>query len=605
MQKKLLLLCLLFAGKLSAQWNDSAAVDDIIYSVMNNAESITDSLFWYANAVEQSSKKINYKNGQGSAIRLRGLYYQLSANYDSAMYYFMQLEQFGIREHVPKSQAGALSSQFEIHLTLKQYEEARKKAFAAIAIGKQNGFQKQVAVNYSNIGITWRRQKNYDSAFYYYRQALEIRKQMKDSTGIINTNVNISGLLLYMKKFDEALDYVYPNLAYHKQRNDSSFLWNDYTTLALLYGQKKEFKKALSYLDTAKNIAIANNYKVNQAETYKSYGEVYYAKGDWQLAYDNLLKGTEIEAENINATTSEQLLELEKKYKTEQKEQQNKLLAAEIDNQKLQKRNVWIAASALALIAAVSMIYWRQNRKKKIQLETQNKLINEQNKKLTELNEDKNQLISMVSHDLGQPLNNIRVWTEILGRQNNNEAIEHIKTSLQYGQQLIRNVLDVERATANQQALHFETTGINGFIQYIIKDFTPAAQSKNIQFHFEPYRTEIFLNTGRQHLQQVLENLISNALKFSQPGKSVYISAEKNAQQIMLCIKDEGPGMDENELKQLFNKYSIGTAKPTAGEASTGLGLSIVKRLMLELGGKIYAESEPGKGTAFTLIFES
>ena len=87
-------------------------------------------------------------------------------------------------------------------------------------------------------------------------------------------------------------------------------------------------------------------------------------------------------------------------------------------------------------------------------------------------------------------------------------------------------------------------------------------------------------------------------------GKTVFIYAEKMEFELMISVRDEGPGIPENELKQLFNKYSIASVKPTAGEASTGLGLSIVKRLMLELGGTIEVESEPRKGTTFKLKFD-
>lgn len=600
-----LLLCLLFAGNLSAQWNNQDAIDEAMYDVMNNAEVITDSLLWYADAISAASQKIGYKAGTGGAIRLRGLYYQLMANFDSAMYYYMELEQFGIRERVPESQAAGLSSQYEIHLALKQYDEARKKAFQAVDIGKQNGFQRMVAVNYNNVGICWRRQKRYDSAIYYYTKALDIRRQMNDSAGIISAYSNIGGLLLYKHRYNEASGYLYPVLDYHKRMKDSGWLWNDYSTLALMYSQWKDFPAALAYLDTAKLIAVNAQQKMNEAETYKTLGEVLYAKGDWKQAYDNLLLGTSMESELVNSETADRLLELEQKYKSAKKEQQNKLLSAEVNQQKLQNRITLLAAGAVAAVALLAGVAWFQNRKKNALLQQQNARISEQNMRLSELNADKNQLISMVSHDLGQPLQTISLWADLLEKHNNIEAIDHIRRSAQYGQQLINHVLDVEKAGANAHTIQLQPVPVKALIAAVVEDFRPAAEGKNIALLFDTSGPDIMLTTDRQHLQQVLDNLLSNALKFSEPGKQVVIYATKQPATCTITIRDEGPGIDADQLKWLFNKYSVAAPQPTAGEHSTGLGLSIVKRLMLELGGRIEVDSKPGTGSSFSLIFHT
>ncbi|HRI19975.1 MAG TPA: tetratricopeptide repeat-containing sensor histidine kinase [Panacibacter sp.] len=553
--------------------------------------------------IEKSSAALKYKLGMGYAVRAKGLYYEVKENYDSALHFYLQMEALGNSLNEPLVVLGALNSQFQIHFIQKQYTPAKAIALRAVDIAGKNNALKHLSANYSNLGIICRREKKYDSAFYYYKQSLTIKEKLNDSAGIANTNINISGLMLYTKQYDKVIEYVLPNIAYHKAHNQQSDLRYDYTNIAIAYGYKKNFAISVAYLDSALVIAQKNKSKEDEAAAYKAYGEVYSLQGNWQKAYEMMVKGNDMEADVINEQAGQQLLELQEKYKTKEKEQQNKLLAAEIDKQKLQQRNIWIGATALGLIAFISLIAWQQNRNKKIKLQQQNSLINEQNKKLTELNADKNQLISIVSHDLGQPLNNIGVWAAVLKKRHNDEAIQHIQNSVQFGQQLIHHILDIEKAGANAHALTLEPVGINAFLHDVINDFKPAAKGKHIKFEFWPYRTEIFLITDKQHLRQILENLISNALKFSNPVKTVFLAAEKTERGSIITIRDEGPGIHENELKHLFNKYSIASAKPTAGEASTGLGLSIVKRLMLELGGTIEVESETGKGTTFKLKF--
>lgn len=598
-----LIIFFFFALSAPAQFSDTLQIYKTFLRILNS-EADPDSFLLYAKMIEKSSAALNYKTGLGIAVRSRGLYYESKENYDSALHYYLEMELLGNRINEPIVVLGALNSQFQVHFIQKQYAPAKAIAFKAADIAGKNNALKHLSANYSNLGIIYRHEKKYDSAFYYYKQSLAIKEKLKDSAGIVNTNINISGLMLYTKAYDKVIEYVLPNIEYHKAHNLQSDLRYDYTNIAIAYGYKKNFSKSFAYLDSALLIAQKNKSKESEAASYKAFGEVYGLQGNWQKAYEMMLKGNDMEAEVINEQAGQQLLELQEKYKTNEKEQQNKLLAAEIDKQKLQQRNVWIGIAALALTAFVSLVAWRQNRNKKIKLQQQNKIINIQNQKLTDLNADKNQLMSIVSHDLGQPLNNIRVWAEVLAKDNRHEAIKHIQSSVQYGQQLIHNILDVEKAGANIHKLTLEPVAINIFLQNLISDFKPAAESKNIKFEFWPYRTEIFLMTDKQHLRQILENLISNALKFSAPGKSIFLSAEKTEINCTISVRDQGPGINEDELKQIFNKYSIAAAKPTAGETSAGLGLSIVKRLMLELGGSIEVETEIGKGAEFTLKFD-
>lgn len=593
-----------FVCTVDAQLTDTLQVDDLFQRILNE-EAATDSLMQYAGLIKSASEKMNYKMGMGYAMRTKGLYHETRENYDSALHYYLLMEELGSTLNEPYIILGALNSQFQIHFIQKQYESAKTIALKAVAISSANNALKHLSAGYSNLGIICRREKKYDSAFYYYKQSLAIKEKMKDSAGIANTNINISGLMLYTKQYDKVIEYILPTIGYHKSRNRQNDLWYDYTNIGIAYGYKNNFSKGLSYLDSALAIAQRQQNKANEAETYKAFGEVHSLQGNWQKAYDMMVKANDMEGEVINEQAGEQLIELQQKYKTKEKEQQNKLLAAEIEQQKLKQRNTWIGFAAIALIAFISFVALQQNRKKKIQLEKQNKLINEQNKKLTELNDDKNQLISMVSHDLSQPLNNIRVWSEILAKQTGSEAVGHIQSSVQYGQQLIRNVLDVEKAGANAHSLHFQTTDIDVLLQDLINDFKQASQSKNMQLLFNPSNDKIFLTTDKQHLRQVLENLISNALKFSDAGKNILLAAKKSENHCIISVHDEGPGINETEVEKIFNKYSIASAKPTAGEASTGLGLNIVKRLMLELGGKIEVDSEAGKGTIFKLIFNA
>ena len=102
---------------------------------------------------------------------------------------------------------------------------------------------------------------------------------------------------------------------------------------------------------------------------------------------------------------------------------------------------------------------------------------------------------------------------------------------------------------------------------------------------------------------QVLENLVSNAVKYSPPGKNIFVRLQHSAEAVRCEVQDEGPGLSPEDQKKLFGKFARLSAKPTGGEHSTGLGLSIVKKMVEAMNGKVWCESELGKGATFIVEF--
>jgi len=104
---------------------------------------------------------------------------------------------------------------------------------------------------------------------------------------------------------------------------------------------------------------------------------------------------------------------------------------------------------------------------------------------------------------------------------------------------------------------------------------------------------------------QVLENLVSNAVKYSPPGRDIFVRLQRHAQVVRVEVQDQGPGLSAEDQKKLFGKFARLSAKPTGGEHSTGLGLSIVKKMVEAMNGKVWCESEPGHGATFIVEFPS
>ncbi|MDZ4286680.1 MAG: HAMP domain-containing sensor histidine kinase, partial [Prosthecobacter sp.] len=133
-----------------------------------------------------------------------------------------------------------------------------------------------------------------------------------------------------------------------------------------------------------------------------------------------------------------------------------------------------------------------------------------------------------------------------------------------------------------------------------IRQYQLAAERKDIHFVCDLNAPGNMISTDPLALKQVLDNLLSNAVKFSPHGKSVHVSVVPTAGDCIECrIRDEGPGFTEMDKNHMFRRYARLSARPTGGEPSTGLGLSIVKKLVEEMNGHLLLESSPGEGSTF------
>ncbi|MCK4854513.1 MAG: HAMP domain-containing histidine kinase, partial [Bacteroidales bacterium] len=147
-----------------------------------------------------------------------------------------------------------------------------------------------------------------------------------------------------------------------------------------------------------------------------------------------------------------------------------------------------------------------------------------------------------------------------------------------------------------------EKTDLSIIINEVYKNMQESARHKNINVRLENPRTYGFVDIN--YLTQVFENLLSNAIKFSPRDKDVWIRVMEINGEIRVNFIDEGPGIAQDEMNRLFGKYQKLSAKPTGGEHSTGLGLSIVKKYVDVMGGRVWCESEPGKGSNFIVAFK-
>ena len=226
---------------------------------------------------------------------------------------------------------------------------------------------------------------------------------------------------------------------------------------------------------------------------------------------------------------------------------------------------------------------------------------------LEETNQIKNKFIGIVAHDLRNPVISIRGFSELLLKSTaqltdeQKEFLDIIHNTSRNMLAMINDLLDISRIESGQMEIVHKPGSLRELVLERIRLYEVQANQKHIRIH--PNLTEIErLSFDSHRISQAIDNLISNAVKFSPTGTNVYVDLYQADSQAVFSVHDEGPGIPYEEQSLLFSEFHRLSIRPTAGETSTGLGLAITKRIMEAHGGAIEFESREGHGSVFSLL---
>ena len=234
--------------------------------------------------------------------------------------------------------------------------------------------------------------------------------------------------------------------------------------------------------------------------------------------------------------------------------------------------------------------------------------LKDQKQKLIESDKYKTNFLANMSHELKTPLNSIIVISAIMSKNKNNKLEEdHVKNLRIINNcgndllTLINDVLDISKIEAGQVSINLSKVNVNELIESLIFEMQPLALDKGLSLNSNCLLHNITLLSDMSRMKQILKNLISNAIKFTEQG-DIVISLEENANDITIKVIDQGIGIAQEKLGHIFERFKQADGSTTRKYGGTGLGLAISKELALLLGGDIKAFSILGKGSSFELL---
>lgn len=274
---------------------------------------------------------------------------------------------------------------------------------------------------------------------------------------------------------------------------------------------------------------------------------------------------------------------------------------------------VGVAVMGAVIVAAVSwqflMVLEERDdnlaKLRRLNEELENKVLT-RTRELEQINQELTDAVSIVAHDVRGPVSGIRTlarhmrWAGLdLSASEGNELLGEIERTSAEAVEMMGRLLDFQRAS--HRAIGYVKADVGNLVADMCRHYEIAANEKAVTLRVTRPARQMMHLVDADGLKFIVSNLVSNALKFLPEGGTVEVRVCESFSGSLLVVSDNGPGIRDHELSGIFNRFSKAANRPTAGESSSGLGLFIVRKLVLAMGGSLYVESAAGEGTAFVV----
>lgn len=501
----------------------------------------------------------------------------------------------------------------KIHAATGRTEEAFENYEQVLRHKDEVGMPTVEAEALFNLAHLYTIQGKYAEALDHHKQALAIRRSIRDKKNEALSLNDIGELYRLMKNDGKALANHVVALELRQALGDKKGIAESYNNIGVLYFQQKNFKRAIPNLEQGLEAGQESQAQNQIRRSYEYLSLCYQELGDYKQALQHKELFQAISEFIQNERNDQRLQETQNRYVIDKKESQIEKLESdrvqrekELETQK-KFRNFLFVVSVLSVIILLLILYLYllKQRSNKI-LQIAHARVNQQNTELQDLNATKDKFFSIISHDLKGPLNSLTSFSGLLINHTDSLSKEEIQMlakdldkTLKNLFALLENLLEWSRS----QTGNIDFTPENFDLAAVIegnKDLLLAqAQHKKITL-LNGHTGEVPVRAHRNSINTVVRNLISNAIKFTPEGGKITLALHhKQDHEVIASIADTGVGMGEDILKKLFRIDTKHSTRGTANEKGTGLGLILCKEFVEKNGGRIWVESEVGKGSVF------
>lgn len=572
-----------------------ACYNDIGYN-MSVLGLFPEALKYHEKALQFFIKSNNLKEQAYAYSNLAVAYFKFT-NYQKAIDNYLKAYAIDTLIHDLEGEGTSLNNLGRVFIELKKYDtgiEYYQKSLA-IAVKQENKYLQ--AIRNNNIGMALQLKGDYDGAISYFNIALELDKETENEKAFATRHNNMA--LAYQQKNDnvKAHHHFLKAMEFYEKYNDIYNLGKVYANLGMLLFEQNDLNNAYSYLSKAFEISKQYQSLTLRKKAVGGLYKIEKSKNNFKIANRWLELLSETRDSILMLDVLKYAEELEKVYKTNQKEAQIKELEKdqELKNLQLehrkQQRNLASIIAILAIASALILLFMQ----KKLSIK---------NLQLAALNQTLNKLFSIISHDIKSAVAAYQSSGKLIShylKSNQSDKLQLIAGELTINSNRLSFMLEnlLNWSLSNLKNYDPQKSNINLFdiAQKVIELYEIQASTKNVML-INNIDKQTTAYADEQNVHLIIRNLLSNAIKFTQNGK-VILSSLKSDDFISVTIEDTGVGMDKETIKQLFEFNKNNIKKGTHEETGSGLGLFLVKEFIEKNNGTIEVFSDIGKGTIF------
>lgn len=544
-----------------------------------------------------------------------------------------------------------------IEIKKGNYINGLKNSLAAIHVFEEKNLRNDLSLAYSNLAEAYNNINQTDKAIEFNFKSLTIKEQLNDSLGIKNTIKNIAQLYSKRKENRKAIEYYEKLLNLLNPNTDIILLGEILPKIGEEYLQYKDYKKASEYLTKGLKHNRRYNNKEELLSTLNAIGRLNLKLSKLELAEKQLNEAYNLALDSNNKKELLKNYSLKKeldsiqgqyqnaffwqskyynlKEKLSQQESHNTFINTDSitdnpnyddlnnpiindtnnNNQELKKLKIIsyaLIAAFLTSLSILALIYLKRHHReqylkelevKNKQIEAKNKAISEQATKLEEINKVKDRLFSIISHDLKDSITSIKGLIDLLKNDNLSkkefyQLVPELSENVDNASLLLFNLLNWAKSQMQNLVPNPNVINIQDIFKSKVKLLEHKIEKKQITLVDKSQQDFVYVD--KCMIEIVIQNLLTNAVKFTDKGDIITISNKSKNGKALICIEDTGVGISKENLPKLFENNTF-TTVGTKKEKGTGLGLSICKDLVEMNHGKIWVESSLNVGSKFCI----
>jgi signal transduction histidine kinase len=592
--------------KINTMPDDTAKVNLINKIADEFRDFDTEKGLFYANKALDLAKKLNYTLGIGEAHKVLGvIYYRMGiydASLDNNLKAILIFKELNEKLFLCKS----YNNIGLVYFARIDFSKARSYMLKALQIANEIKNDIEKSRIFHNLGLIEFENSDFKKALQYHYQSYDLAKSENNFMLMGYNNLSIGKCFLKLNKLDSSRVKIEESIAIFEKIKNPNLTAIAYNQYADFYIDTKNYAEALEFANKANKIgeSIGNNYLILEASDLIA--KAYLGIKDYENALKYRSKFYELSDTMRNESNIKSIAYIEAKFEYDnQLKELNLKKESEIQFSKLITKIAILIAILMIIVSLILFSFYKLKSRTNMQLMHKTEEISELNLKLNHLNNTKDKFFSIIAHDLRSPFNAIIGFSELLSeqiREKNYENIEEyaliIQNSSQRTMDLLKNLLEWARLQTGKIEFIAVDFLLNDLLTETIELLNDAASQKSIQI-FNTIHQEITILGDKSMIGTVLRNVISNAIKFSNPGGKIKISTEKNENGIVFLVSDNGIGISKEDQLRMFRIEENFSVKGTQNEKGTGLGLILCKEFIETYGGKIWVESEEGVGSTF------